>query len=92
MTLLLLIIFITIFLTTQIAIIAITNHKCIGDGCPICKLIHNAGMLLQSISKIAISACAAYAAAYVMVFVTISVGGSCGKPSTFINAKVRLNI
>jgi hypothetical protein len=86
-----LIIFIVVSLTAQITIIANANHKCIGDGCPICKLIHNAEMLLKEMGKISVAICAVCTALFIMASVMAAVGLVCNHSSTLVNIKVRLN-
>ena len=78
-------------LTAQIVIITNANHDCIGDGCPICKLIHNAEMLLKQIGRILISISVIYEALLIIPMAMIMIGLLCIYFSTPVKAKVRLN-
>jgi len=92
MALLILFLFIALFLAAFITIIANANHECIGDGCPICKLIRTAENLLKQIGKAVITISAMHAALFFMSSGMILSGLTCTVLSTPINTKVRLNI
>jgi len=83
--------FIIVMVTAQITIIAYTNHTCIGDGCPICKMIQNAGMLLRQISKALIAITLQNSALFLMAIVMMIIGLICNTSSTPVRIKVRLN-
>ena len=87
-----LITFIIVILSAKITVIANINHECIGDGCPICQVIHNSEMSLNEMTKIAISFCAVCTAFFTMIYVMVSAGVILDQLSTPIKLKVRLNI
>ena len=90
LALLFLIIFITVSLMAQITIIANANHECVGDGCPICKLVKNAKMLLKQIGKIVIAVSVLQTALFIVVNIMIN-GLVCDTPFTLVKIKVRMN-
>jgi len=85
-----LIIYFVVFLTAHITIIANVNHECIGDGCPICKLFHNAETLLKQIGKTAISVPVLFTALFVTIAILMN-GVFSHISSSPVNVKVRLN-
>ena len=91
LALLFLIVYIAVLLAASHAIITNANHECIGDGCPICKLIHNAEMLLEGIGKATASVFATCLALLIIALFTVAAGLICNHSSTLINTKVRLN-
>ena len=91
LALLFLIIFIVVSLTAQITIIANANHECFGDGCPICKLIHNAEMLLKQIGKIVIVISVFHSASFFMTAVMIITALLYHHSSTLVQIKIKLN-
>ena len=92
LALIFLMVYIAIILTASIIIITNANHECLGDGCPICKLIHNAAMLLQGICKVTASLFAAYIAVSIISSIITPAGLICNHSTNLITAKVRLNI
>ena len=92
LALLFLIIFIAVFIMALLTIVVNENHECIGDGCPICKLIHDAERLLQEIGKTSILLGSFYAILLALIFETISTGIISVHSFTLVNTKVRLNI
>ena len=49
-----LICFVIVSLSAAIFIITQANHNCIGESCPVCKLIHDVQKLLDRIGRAAI--------------------------------------
>lgn len=92
MALVFLVLFIAIFLTAHITVVKNANHKCIGDGCPICRLIHNAENLIRQIGKAILSISVLRAVLFTIAAGMIMGGLCCAVSSTPINIKVRLNI
>ena len=88
---LLLAFFLFIFLAAQITIIANANHECIGDGCPICKLIDNAEMLLKQIGKTIIAILVFHSALFFTAAVMMITDLLCRHSSTLVQIKIRLN-
>ena len=84
--------FLAVFLTAHITIIANANHECIGDGCPICMLIHNAGLLLKQIGIMVIAISVILLALFIMSAVMTLRGLLCRHSTTLVQRKVKLNI
>jgi|GEM_PF-1511808 len=91
LALLFLVCFFIAFLATRIVIVANINHDCIGDGCPICKLIHSAGKLLKQIGRILVSISGVPAALLIIPMAMIATGLLYHYFSSPITAKIRLN-
>ena len=89
---LILALFLAIFLMAEFTIIANADHECIGDRCPICKLIHNAETLLNQIGNIVIAIIAFLFALFLMLGVMMIKGLLCHCSSTLVQSKVQLNI
>ena len=89
--LLALFIFIGVALTAQFTVIVNADHKCIGDGCPICKLIQNAETLLKQIGKTVISISVLLMALFIMTAVMMTGHLICNNLSTLVNKKIQLN-
>ena len=92
LALLFLTVYIAVFLAASIVIITNANHECIGDGCPICKLIHNAVILLNQIGKIDIAFSVFLFVLFLMFVVIMMKGLLCHRSSTLVQIKVKLNI
>ena len=88
---LILVLFIVIFLTAQIIIIANANHECIGDGCPICKQVDSAKTLLKQVGKTGIDGSVFLSALFFCVPVMMIIGLLCRHSFSLIQKKVRLN-
>ena len=91
LALLILVCFFIVFLTTKIVIVTNINHDCIGDGCPICKLIHSAKTLIKQFSKILVSISGMGAALLVIPMAMLIIEFLCIFFSSPITAKVRLD-
>ena len=87
----LLVFFIAVLLIAQVTVIINANHECIGDGCPICKLIRNAENLIKQIGRAVISISVLHAALFFMATGMIIGGLVYAAASTPINTKARLN-
>ena len=74
--------FLAVILTAHITIIANADHECIGDACPICTLIHNAGTLLKQIGKLVIAIFAFLLALFFMPAVMMIKGLPCNQMAT----------
>jgi len=84
--------FVIASLTATIFIITQADHDCIGEGCSVCALIHNAQKLLERMSKAAL----AILIAAVGSFTAITIWSKFGflfRPyhSNLVSAKTRLN-
>ena len=91
LALLVLILYIAVFFISSIVIITNANHECIGDGCPICKMIQNAKTLLRGIEKATVSVFAARAALLIIASFTATAFLIYNHSSSLVNTKVRLN-
>lgn len=82
---------IAVTLLALLTIIIYANHDCIGDGCPICRLIRYADAMLKQIGKAAFALgalCAVYLFLPLTVPVRLITRVSAPTP---VQAKIRLN-
>ena len=87
----LLICIIAVFLTAQFIFITNTNHTCVGDGCPICKLIHSVELLLKQIEKSVILISVIHTVLFIMAMAMMMIGLIRDCIFTPVKVKVRLN-
>ena len=91
LALMILICVIAVFLTAQIIFVTNANHTCVGDGCPICKLIHSAELLLKQFEKSVIFISVIQTVLFVMAMAMMMIGLTRDCIFTPITVKVRLN-
>jgi len=90
--LLVLILLVAVFLMAQITIIANARHECIGDGCPICKMIHGYEMLLKRMGSVVFAVSAMLVALLILLAGMNNRALTRAESSTLAYTKVRLNM
>ena len=91
LALLFLIVYISVFFASSAIIIVNVNHVCIGDGCPICRLIHNAEMLLRGSGKAVAAVLTVCASLFAITIIMAAAGLFSNRSPTLVSAKIKLN-
>ena len=91
LALLFLLLFVAVTMTAQITIISNANHKCIGDGCPICKMLRQAETALKQLGSIAITLSIAIMGSFSIIAYMLVIQAFCNHSTIPVYAKIRLN-